>query len=148
MLFLSRCTKSLLKLLKVLFHLNPEEFALTYPDLLATEASRQLATNIHIVVLDNPENDITGANAFSALSSFKLAGLLYIGVDVRLADTTIRQIIVGHVVDVVFVQEVEGQHPRTRTNDLVHPLAVHQDFAPFRLVHHDFAFLSDSFLIT
>lgn len=53
----------------------------------------------------------------------------------------------GDVVDVVLLNKVERDDPWTWADYLVHPLAVIQDLRSFKLVHDNFTFLCNRFLI-
>ena len=59
----------------------------------------------------------------------------------------VRYFIVRHVVDVVFSEEVNGNDPGTRTDHLVDPPAVLEDFHSFLFVHHDLAFLLNGLFV-
>jgi hypothetical protein len=54
----------------------------------------------------------------------------------------------SHIVDIVFSQEVYSNNPRARTNDLINPSAMLQDFTSLEFVHDDLAFLLDCLFIT
>ena len=103
--------------------------------------------NIQIVVLDDSWDDVGGWDALRTLSRFEFSGLLYLCIDVILAHTSIRQVIMSNVVYVVIVEESQCQHPRAWTDNLIDPLAMAQNGASLLLRHDNFTFLLYRFFI-
>jgi hypothetical protein len=69
-------------------------------------------------------DDARGAEALGPLRDQEHAPLLDGAVDVVALVRAVRQVVVGHVVDVVLQQELGRDDPRTVLDDLVNPFAV------------------------
>ena len=72
---------------------------------------------------------------------------MFFSVNVSLARACVWKVIVCDVVDIVLLEEVEGNDPRAGAYDFVNPFAVEKDIAALFLVHHDFALLFDCLFI-
>ena len=117
-------------------------------DLLAIVAALHAAIHIHVVVLNDPEDDVRGGDAFSALCGQKLPCFLDLCIDVLLSDAAVGKVVVRHIVDIVFVEEVKADYPGAWANNLIDPLAMSENVTSLLLRHDNFSLLSNSFLIT
>jgi hypothetical protein len=133
--------------LEVLLQLDPHEFGLRNANLLPVEATLQLPRDVHVIIFDDPQNDIRRANTLRALRRLEFTSLLYLVVDVLTTRRAIGSIVMRHVVNIVLLKEIQSYHPGARADDLIHPFAMHQDLAPLMLVHHNLAFLLDGLLV-
>jgi hypothetical protein len=86
-----------------LFESDAHEFGRRNSNFFPVEPALQLPRHVHVVILDDPQNNIRGADALSALRRLKLASLLDLVVDVFAASRSIGRVIVRHIVDVVLL---------------------------------------------
>ena len=81
------------------------------------------------------------------MGSSEHAQTLDLEVNIFLADTSLREIIVGNVVNAFFSEEVYIDNPRTGAEDFVDPFAVLEDLTSLALVHHDLSLFSDGLFV-
>ena len=71
-----------------------------------------------------PGNETSGTDTLGALGDEELASLLYRLRDVGTLGGTVGKVVVGNVVEAVFVEKLGGDDPGAVLNDFVNPLAV------------------------
>lgn len=114
-------------------------------ELLARSSTLQLASDVFLVVADNPRvrqrrvlkvmiavhllgNDACRAYTLRSLSDEEFTLLFDRRVDIVAFSRAVWFIIMGNVVDVVLIQELRCDNPRAIWNDLVDPFAVSDGF--------------------
>lgn len=135
------------ELLEFCVQLNPEQLCMAETDVFTLVPTFHRPFDVHVVVFNDAEDNITSAYAFSSLGGHEFTSGFNVFVDVFHADTAIGDIVVSYVVDVVFLYEVQSNDPGAGTDNLVDPLAVVQNFRPFKLVHYNLALLGNSLLV-
>jgi len=135
------------ELLEFCVELNSEEFGVRKSDFLSFVASLHRSLYVHVVIFDYAQDNIAGTYAFSSLGSHELSSSFNVFINVLHTNTSVRNVVMGDVVDVVLLNKVERDDPWTWAYYLVHPLAVIQDLRSFELVHDNFTFLCNRFLI-
>ena len=118
-----------------------------YADFLTFVSARHAPIHVHIVILNDPQDDIRGRDAFSALCWHKFPSFLDLCIDIFLPDTPIWKVIVSDIVDVIFVEEIKADYPGAGAYDFVDPFAMHKNIAPFFLSHDDLPLLPDCLFI-
>ena len=119
-----------------------------YADFLTFVSARHAPIHVQIVILNDPQDDIRGRDAFSALCWHKFPSFLDLCVDIFLTDTPVWKVVVCDIVDVVFVEEIKADDPGARADDFIDPFAMLQNVAPLFLIHDNLTFLSLRFLVT
>ncbi|KAI7001881.1 hypothetical protein KC359_g175 [Hortaea werneckii] len=105
----------------------PIELVLLQPrdvELLPAAASLELTRDVLFVVPHNLRDDTRGRYTFRALSDQEHSALFDRLVDIVAFAGTVRKIVVGYVVNLVLLQELDIDDPRTIFNDLVYPSTI------------------------
>ena len=135
----------------VSFHAGHELYSLILrpgkADFLAIVPACHAPVHVHIVILNDPQDDVRGRDAFSALSWHEFPSFLDLCVDIFLTDTPVRKVVMSDIVDFVFVEEIKADNPRARADDFVNPFAMSQNVAPLFLTHDNLTFLPLRFLV-
>ena len=117
-------------------------------ELLTIVPTLHRSLQIHVVVLNNSEDDIGRRDALCSLRCHKFTSFLDLCVDIFGASTSVRGIVMGDIVDVIRLKEVECDDPRAWANDLIDPFAVLQDIAPLLLSHDNLTLFLNGLLVT
>ena len=117
-------------------------------DLFAIVPTLHAPVYIHIVILNDPQDDVRGRDAFGALGWQEFPSFLDLCVDIFLTDTPVWKVVVCDIVDVVFVEEIKADDPGARADDFIDPFAMLQNVAPLFLIHDNLTLLSLRFLVT
>ena len=115
--------------------------------LLVFVAALHAPLHVHVVVLNDAQDDVTRRDAFRALRSLEFPCFLNGCVDVLGACAAVWRVVMRHIVDVVLLEEVQSDDPWARADDLIDPLAVPENGATLLLSHHNLALLLDGLLV-
>ena len=102
-------------------------------NLLPVVPSLHASAHVQIIILNDSQNDVRSRDAFRALSCRKLSCFLDLCIDIFLTDTAVGKIVMSHIVDVIFVEEVEADNPGARADNFVDPLAMSENVAALLL---------------
>ena len=135
------------ELFYLLLYLKLQILATRESDVLRSVASVETAFDVHVVVLDNAEDEIGGGDAICSLCCHEHPELLDWCVDVITACGCVRNVVVRHISNIMSLQEFDADVPRARTNDFIDPLNVFKYLDPFELIHHELPLLLNRLLI-